>query len=179
MGSRRTRAASSAAWPATVGGGKKTLPDEGRSVLTAATGALLDAGEEDPYAAAYERLRSCVIDGRGGPGQGHRAVGLGLLLQCGIPGWLRAGARIIGRPPGGRAFPGTPGLEDAEVTPLPVPLPGLVTNLAPGVLPPSQKPDLVRLIASLVLSTQHPHGIPGVLSVGGAWTSFPGGPSCR
>ena len=136
-------------------------------------------GEDDPYSAAYERLRSCVTDGRRGPGQGHRAAGLGLLLQCGIPGWLRAGAKVIGRPLEGRACPGTPELEDPEVTPLPVPLPGLVTNLAPGVLPPAQKPDLVRLLASLVLSTQQPHGIPGVLSVGAAWTSSPGGLSCR
>ena len=97
------------------------------------------------YSGAYERLRACVT------GQaGARAAGLGLVLQEGVPGWLKAFGREPVGAAGGRGLSVMSRLEPTRIESRPC----MGTAIPPEILPVSQHADVTLLLASLVMSTQ-------------------------
>lgn len=132
------------------------------------------ARERGCYAAAYERLRACVTGARDGAlTQGRRAVGLGFVLQQGVPGWVAADAGLCSAPSTGTAV--SPG---GSVTRLQAPPHGVTVGLSPEVLPQIQQPELALVMASLVLSTQRTAHAP-LMGPRGVHTPEPGGLACR
>lgn len=98
------------------------------------------------FTAAYERLRACVVAETepAGPRGGH-AAGLGLVLQRGVAGWLRAQAAALSE------------LPREEGTGPPQSRPQACTTafaIAPEILPLARQSDLAVLIAGMVVSMQ-------------------------
>ena len=92
-----------------------------------------------------------------GVATGPRGIGLAVLLQTGLAGWLRALRTSAGASPPAR-LSADGGLPDRPLAPS-VPVgPGPLT----AVMPPAQYAEAARLIASLVLSART---LPGPLRV--------------
>jgi len=81
-----------------------------------------------------------------GVATGPRGLGLAVLLQTGLSGWLRAVSTSVGAVHIERAHVG--GTPDRPLTPSIAVVPGALM----AMLPPNQYPEATRLIASLVLS---------------------------
>ena len=155
---------------------KKTLSDGTRSGLSDDAHVTTRALDPAAFTAAYERLRACVMgEGPGGASQGRRAAGLGLVLQRGLPGWM-AGDAALQRT--GSSSPAVATGGDPVAASVQARLGDARVDLAPGALPPAQRPELVRLIAGLVLSTRWTPRAPWV-GRWGADTPGPGGVACR
>jgi len=148
---------------------------------TASAGAL-QAGHST---AAYERLRAHVTRGAVAGAldrpSGGATAGLGLVLQQGVPGWLAALERVAlatiapAHRTAAGAAPGAASTEHGD----PPSLPAIAAPVGPveELLPLACHPDLTRLVASLVLSTQWPRA--AVASAGPAsQTITPGGVRC-
>lgn len=114
--------------------------------------------ERDRYTAAYERLRACVAGARGGAGtKARRAVGLGLLLQQGVAGWVAAGAGLCSAPLQDTAVSMGDGRPRLDARPY-----GTPAGLPPEVLPRIQQSELAYVMANLVLSTRRTERSPSV-----------------
>ncbi len=80
--------------------------------------------------------------------EARRAVGLGLVLQQGVAGWVAAGAGLYSAPPQGAAGSTKDGAARLEARPY------VPAGLSPEVLPQLQQSELARVMANLVLSTR-------------------------
>jgi hypothetical protein len=124
-------------------------------------------GEATRYSAAYERLRTCVT-GKAGLADGARAAGLGLVLQQGVPGWLKALARVHALAGRGSDSRASLQLERNGVEPEPH---TAVTTIAPEILPFTQQADVTLVLANMVVSAQRI----GCARSMNAQPGFPGG----
>ncbi|MFY9530329.1 MAG: hypothetical protein WAR24_15570, partial [Candidatus Acidiferrales bacterium] len=102
------------------------------------------------YTVQYELLRTQVIGAasdmvRAGDTVPPRGIGLALLLREGMPGWLKAVDAVM------RASP----VLQATNSPHGDGQPELLHTVAPVSLWSAQLPDVITLLASLVLSTRH------------------------
>lgn len=135
--------------------------------------------ETGQYSAAYERLRACVIgEANRAPSAGRRATGLGLVLQEGVPAWIKAHAGVRSASGGSSTKRHKPRGDDIEPWRLDERTRSAPFDIAPDILPLARQTDLTLLIASMVVSTQRP---PRALCTGAlaARTRFPGGAACR
>jgi hypothetical protein len=101
------------------------------------------------YTVQYELLRTQVIGAtndmvRAGEAV-PRGIGLALLLREGMPGWLKAVDAVMRASPALQATNSPHG--DGQ--------PALPHTVAPVSLWSAQLPDVITLLASLVLSTRH------------------------
>jgi hypothetical protein len=100
---------------------------------------MLDAAE---YTLQYELLRLQII----GTGGQARGIGLALLLNEGMPGWLRAVERVLPSSLAPRKA------NPANVTPHEVSMENVAVPAWPSIV---QRHEVAALLANLVLST-HP-----------------------
>jgi hypothetical protein len=101
------------------------------------------------YAVQYELLRAQVIGAandmvRAGDTVPPRGSGLALLLREGMPGWLKAVDAVMRASP---VLQTNSPRGDGQ--------PALPHTVAPILLWSAQLPDVITLLASLVLSTRH------------------------
>lgn len=82
-------------------------------------------------------------------------VGLALLLQQGVPAWLRAVSTCISSSPGGSATARSAPTSDDQDTLLPMP-----RGLQAGVIPWAQHAEVATLLVGLVLSARPPRRDP-------------------
>lgn len=154
--------------------------------MNAEASSLMGAGkmssllpETGQYSAAYERLRACVIgEADRAPSAGRRAAGLGLVVQQGVPAWIKAHAGVRSASGGSSTKQHEPRADDMEPWRLAERTRAAPFDIAPEILPLARQTDLTLLIASMVVSTQRP---PRTLSTGAlaARTRFPEGAACR
>lgn len=103
--------------------------------------------EAAQYSAAYERLRACIIGEDSVPSSRACAPSLGLVLQEGVPGWLKACAHVhpasTPAPPDERRHAA---VDNRAAT--------AALAISPELLPVAQQMDLTLLLANLVASVQ-------------------------
>jgi hypothetical protein len=105
------------------------------------------SSEPTLYETQYEVLRSQMI----GSTTGHRGIGLAVLLQAGMAGWLHAVGTCATALPSG-AVSASRSISPPDQASM------VARTSATPMMPPTQYTEVAKLIASLVLSGYPVHG---------------------